>query len=573
MSQPPMHQLQDDALGRDLRAAIDSLPTFSVPMPLRAPSRRSALGVVLRASTMLAGSALLIVLALVVGQAMGERRSSLASSPPGEKAYGLIIQSGGPSVVREDNPLASLAQLYQEPSHRGGVELGVVHAVSPDGTRVAYWIWGPSPAGLGSLSLTRLALYDATTGTIRDVLSLPNEAGGGIVWSTDGSGLLISVLSSGGSAQSGQQLAQLRTIDVATGAINNVGPAIGAQRASGGPFAPSTPLPTPTPGGQIALKPLLWDRAADRIAAAVAAPNPSYVSSIMVIDHGAASSTTLLAEGEFLTSTLAVSPDGMTIAGARTRDFALVTWPIADYAKRNEIVPAPGERILSLWWRPTTNDLYFLRDISVTLPSGGSTATRLEVWRPGAGGPRVIDHTAGPSLLFRADGSAYLMVRPGSTAQVTYDVVDANDGRVLGQIANARVAGTLLLPRGTQPGAVVTPPTTVGPKATASVSLPICPPGQLPVLAIDFPPSPGNVPGTGADSAEEAFRRTFPAVPTFTMYAFGKDQPEAAPTGNPVWIVSGSDTYVAYILGDRNGRNNWFAYRARVAECRASTGP
>ena len=577
MREPPMGH-PEESLGAELRAAIDSLPTFSVPMPMRRPSRASAVGNVFRAGAMLAGSGLLIVLALAVGQTIAERRSALASPPPGDKIYGLIIQSGGPAVVRENDPTAPLAQLYQEPIHRGLADLGVAHATSPDGTRVAYWIWGPSPPGLGSLALTRLALYDGTTGTIRDVLSLPNESGGGVMWSTDGTGLLISVLSSGGSGQSGAQLAQLRTIDLATGTATSVGPTFSAQPASR-PFAPSTPLPTPTPAGQIGLKPLLWDRTADRIVAAVAAPNPNYVSSIMVIDHGASSttlaagSTTLVAEEQFLSSTLAVSPDGTTIAGARTRDFALVTWPIADYAKRNEIVPAPGERILSLWWRPTTDQLYFLRDVSVTLPSGGNTATRLEVWRPGAGGPHVVNPTAGPSLLFRADGSAYLMVRPGSTAQVTYDVVDANNGRVLGQIANAQVAGTLLLPRGGRPAAAATPPTTVAPKATASMSLPICPPGQHPVLAIDFPPPPGDVPGTGADSAEEAFRRTFPTVTSFSMYAFGKAQPEAAPPGNPVWIVSGNDTYVAYILGDTNGRNNWFAYRARVAECRAPTGP
>ena len=334
MRQPPTEH-QDDALGRDLRAAIDSLPTFTLPMPLRGTARRSVAGSALRTTTMLAASALVIILALVVGETIGERRSALTSTPPTDTAYGLIVQSGGPGVVREDNPTVSLAQLYQEPSHRGDSELGVVHAISPDGTRVAYWIWGPSPAGLGSLSLTRLALYDAAAGTTREVLSLPNEAGGGVVWSTDGTGLLISVLASGGASPSGAQFAQLRTIDLATGTVTRVGPMFGAQPASGGPFG-ATPRPTPAPDGQIGMKPLLWDRARDLIVAAVAAPNPNYASSIIAIDRGRESDE-LLAEGQFLTSTLAISPDGKTIAGARTRDFALVAWPIGDYAKRNEI--------------------------------------------------------------------------------------------------------------------------------------------------------------------------------------------------------------------------------------------
>lgn len=567
MRQPPVDP-QEDSIGRELRAAIDSLPTISVPMPLHGPSPRARISNVLRATTMLAGSALVLVVALVVGQATGERRAPLASSPPPmDAAYGLIVQFGGPRVVREDAPaLPPLAQLYQEPVHRGGAELAVVHATSPDGTRVAYWAWGTSPAGLGSLSLTRLALYDAAVGTPRDVLSLPNEGGAGVVWSTDGGGLLISVIANSGAGESGAQLAQLRTIDLATGTVTSVGPRFGAQSASGGPFA-ATPRPTPAPGAQITMKPLLWDRAADRIVAAVATPNPSYASSIMVIDRGVVSSYPL--EGQFLTSTLAVSPDGKTIAGARTRDFALVAWPVTDYGGRDEIVPAAGERILSLWWRPRTDQLYFLHDNSLATTDLSAMWSRLEVWRPGAGGPRVVDASAGPWLLFRADGSAYLMVRPGSTAQATYDVVDANSGRVLGEITNARVAGTLLLPRGGTPAPVKGPPASITPRATvASAPLPICPSGRSPALDIDFPPPPGSVPGTGANSAEEAFRRAFPAVTDFRMYAFGKDQPEPAPAGPaPVWIVAGSDTYVAQILGDARDANNWFAYRARFVGC------
>jgi hypothetical protein len=564
MRQPPADP-QEDSLGRELRAAIDSLPTIAVPMPLHG-TRRSAASSAFRASTVLAGSALVIVLALVVGQATAERRTALAS-PKADTAYGLIVQFGGPRVVREDAPsgLPPLAELYQEPVHRGGAELAVVYATSPDGTRVAFWAWGASPPRLASLSLTRLSLYDAAAGAIREVLSLPNEGGAGVVWSTDGGSLLISVIANSGAGELGAQLAQLRTVDLATGTVTSVGPTFGAQPASGGPFA-ATPRPTQAPGAQITMKPLLWDRAADRIVAAVAAPNPNYASSIMVIDHGVVSSYPL--EGQFLMSTLAVSPDGKTIAGARTRDFALVTWPIADYARRDEIVPAAGERILSLWWRPKSDQLYFLHDNSLTT-SGGAMWSRLEVWRPGAGGPRVVDDSAGPGLIFRADGSAYLMVRPGSTAQATYEVVDADSGRVVGEITNVRIAGTLLLPRGGTPTAVKLPPPFITSTApVAPVSLPICPSGQSPTLDIDFPPPPGSVPGTGANSAEEALRRAFPTVTDFRLYPFGKDQPEAAPPGPaPVWIVAGSDTYVAQILGDARGSNSWFAYRARFVGC------
>lgn len=71
--------------------------------------------------------------------------------------------------------------------------------------------------------------------------------------------------------------------------------------------------------------------------------------------------------------------------------------------------------------------------------------------------------------------------------------------------------------------------------------------------------------------AEAAFRRAFPTVTSFTMYVFGLDQPTSTPTGGVVWIVAGSETYIAQILGDSKGANNWFAYRATFLGCRSLT--
>jgi hypothetical protein len=103
--------------------------------------------------------------------------------------------------------------------------------------------------------------------------------------------------------------------------------------------------------------------------------------------------------------------------------------------------------------------------------------------------------------------------------------------------------------------------------------LPICPAGHSPVLDLAFPPPPGDSPGTGSMGAEAAFRRAFPTVTSFTMYVFGSDQPTSTPTGGVVWIVAGTDTYIAQIVGDSKGANNWFAYRATFTGCRSLTAP
>jgi hypothetical protein len=441
VTKAPINPIEEDQLGERLRVAIDALPARSVALRGAAPVKDRPTSGPLVVAGVGALSAVALVVALVIGAALSEHRAALGSPAPSTVAadrYGLIVQAGGP-VVRAENDPASIAQLYQEPQHRGPSELRVVHAVSPEGRRVAYWIWTPSPPGLGSLAITRLVVFDASSGAIRDLVALSKEAGSGVVWSTDGSGLLLGVVASVGPDLNGPNLARLRTVDLVTGRTSDVGPAIGADGASGGAFEPTT---SQIAGAKnVTIRPLLWDRAADRIVALVAAGNPNYASSVLIIDRGTATSYPLI--GEFLTGTVALSPDGKRLAGARTRDFALVVWDVDNYANREEIVPASGERILSLVWRPGTDQLFFMHDNALT--TDPVKWSRLERWRPGVEPARVVNATPGPAIIFRFDGSAYLMSRDLPTA-ASYDIIESESGVTIGSISNVRIAGTLLLP-------------------------------------------------------------------------------------------------------------------------------
>lgn len=100
----------------------------------------------------------------------------------------------------------------------------------------------------------------------------------------------------------------------------------------------------------------------------------------------------------------------------------------------------------------------------------------------------------------------------------------------------------------------------VTPAATAPLAVPPFCTHAAPLLDIDHPPPPGSVPGTGAVSAEDAFRRAFPGITQWTMYPFSEKDPIA------VWIIADGQSYIAMILGDTHG-NNWFAYRARFVRC------
>jgi plastocyanin len=91
--------------------------------------------------------------------------------------------------------------------------------------------------------------------------------------------------------------------------------------------------------------------------------------------------------------------------------------------------------------------------------------------------------------------------------------------------------------------------------------------GRLPDCLVELDitnPSPGPVPGTGAMSAEEAFRRSFPQVTDFKMFPGASGADSLA----PVWIVAASgETYIAHILGATGAPNNWYAFPARFVRC------
>jgi hypothetical protein len=443
----------DRDLAVRLRSAIDELPAAGSPARLivRRPSRprSSKLRLVGAAGI----TAVALVLTLVAGVAIGERRAATVPQQVGLTAgdrYGIVVLGpGGPFVRTEADP-TPLATLYAEPSHRGELPLGVTAAVSPDGHRVAYWIWAASPPGLGSLSLERLALYDSRTGATQELLRLSTEAGSGVVWSTDGTGLLLAVGSHDQGYPDGPTSATLRTFDLATGTTRDVGPVLRSATT----VAPSGITSGTT---DMSLRPLLWDRVRDRIVAMESVGNANYATGILVVDHGSSRSYAL--EGQFF-STIALSSNGTMLAGARTKDFALVAWPVDDYGARQELVPGTGERILSFAWRPRSDQLFLVHDNALMKAPAGSNWVRLEVWRPGIAPARVVDPSGGP-IVFRLDGSAYF-IRRGSDQSASTELIETDSGRELASLPSAEpIVTSLLLPATAAPRQTALPPAAV----------------------------------------------------------------------------------------------------------------
>lgn len=119
----------------------------------------------------------------------------------------------------------------------------------------------------------------------------------------------------------------------------------------------------------------------------------------------------------------------------------------------------------------------------------------------------------------------------------------------------------------TASGSPASPPATT-PAAVAG--FPICPRGQSPLLDVVQTPPPGDQPGTGAGSPEEAFIRANPTLTDYAMYQFGTMSPYVPERDRglrgPVWIVAGSRTFISLYIGSP-GQNSWFAHPATFVRC------
>ena len=115
-------------------------------------------------------------------------------------------------------------------------------------------------------------------------------------------------------------------------------------------------------------------------------------------------------------------------------------------------------------------------------------------------------------------------------------------------------------------GVTQTPRTDSSVSAAAALPLPpFCTTGS-PLLDISLPPPPGDSPGTGAASPEEAFRKAFPGTTDFAMFPL---DPNSRSRTAPVWIIAEGKTFIATFIGSASVTSSWFAYPARFVRCRS----
>jgi len=386
-------ELESDgaALRSHLRARIDLIEVGDLVTYLARPRRPRRLFRVARFSFAVAGTALLLIAALIVGTQFRLSRvppasSPVATAPPiGLSAkYGVIALTRDGFVVRSEadpNPIRRI----EPTSHRYPETV----AVSGSGRYVTYW--RPN----GGVLPDDLMIYDATTNAEPRVLlhlTGEGETGATLIWADDGSGIAFATLRGGGRAPAQMHLVAIDVRD---------GRAVGVPRELGGAATAET-----------LIKPLAWIR------------ETHTVSAIEGTAEGIARNYVLAGEDGSVKRFAVSSGDQVVrlddvIADPQTRTLAyLVTftcqdgtpgctlvrlWTLEDPQQAFGWQNDPGTTFTQLVWRP------FTRDLLVVARSDRDRSLTLQVWSsPHFGNSRSIalSQSDASLLLARPDGRA-----------------------------------------------------------------------------------------------------------------------------------------------------------------------
>jgi hypothetical protein len=264
---------------------------------------------------------------------------------------------------------------------------GFIGAVSGTGRRVAYWVSGPSTSD----DTTReLRVFDVTAPDQDTTLAtvLETERGAAAVWSSDRTGIVAVVESSGraGSAEAPGPFSALRVVDTPTRSIHEI------SRV--------------TDGSQY--WPVGWDRAARLIGACVYGGADATGIAWVVVGEDALSSRVPMDGG---IPAITIRASGNDVIGVLNQSVVRV-WTLASYTTHREFGAAPGERIAFARWKPGAEEIVVL------------VADRLEIWPKTGGDRRILARglPAASDLLVSSDGALAFVTYDGGVSAIAIDL-------------------------------------------------------------------------------------------------------------------------------------------------------
>jgi hypothetical protein len=281
--------------------------------------------------------------------------------------------SGEPAVLRVETDADPIRGL------RGH---GFIGAVSGTGRRVAYWV---TDAG----ATRELRVFDVTAPDQDTSLAtvLETERGAVAVWSSDRTGILAVVESSGraGTGEAPGTFSALRVVDTPTRSIHEI-----SRLTDGSQYWP-----------------VVWDRVTRLVGACVYGTDGMAIA-WSVVGEDALSSRVPMDGG---IPALTIRASGNDVLGVQNGNVIRV-WTIASYTQHRDLGAAPGERVAFARWRPGADEIVVL------------VADRLELW-PKAGGDRRIVARGLPAagdLLVSPDGALAFVTFAGGRSAMAVDL-------------------------------------------------------------------------------------------------------------------------------------------------------
>jgi hypothetical protein len=296
--------------------------------------------------------------------------TAAATFRPGTRPA-LVTRRGQATILRTESDVAPLRTVP------GGI-------FSADSARIAYWTDSGVTAELHVLELP-------STDTV--VSSFPNLRGGGIAWSVDGSGLLVSL------AEPDPQFLIPRIVMAV-----EIGPREAREVYRGiGPSGAS-------------VMPLIWRGPPELFVMYETGPGGFHFG-YTVVRPG---SPPVRTEPDGRVTGMQASSDGALVQGYWLDEKAIRIWQAEDFSRKTaELTIAPDTMSQPRWW-PGRHEVVYARG----LQNGGSFKDqRIERWDPATGArSTVITMPAGSQLLgyfVRADGSGVLTQTGTGTWEAT----------------------------------------------------------------------------------------------------------------------------------------------------------
>jgi hypothetical protein len=259
---------------------------------------------------------------------------------------------------------------------------GFIGAVSGTGRRVAYWVTFNG-------ATRELRVFDVTAPDQDTSLAtvLDTERGAAVVWSSDRTGVLAVVESSGlaGTAEAPGPFSALRVVDTPTRSVHEI-----SRLTDGSQYWPAG-----------------WDRASRLVGACVYGADAMGIA-WAVVGEDAVSARVPMDRG---IPALSILASGNDVLGVQNGSVIRV-WTLASYTQHLEFGAASGDRIAVARWRPGSEEIAV------------SVADRLELWPKAGGDRRVVARGLPPAkdLLVSADGALAFITSDGGLSTTAVDL-------------------------------------------------------------------------------------------------------------------------------------------------------